>query len=91
MTRLTTQEMEQIANLTTSITQNLEEGGILRVTDKELIIYKSINEKDPQNLFITLIKTNADLYGIPYEETERVFKMSHKDFTDFYICNKLSN
>ena len=91
MTRLTTQEMEQIAALTTSIAQNLEEGGILRVTDKGLIIYKSLNEKDPQNLFINLIKINADLYGIPYEETEHVFKMSHKDFTNFYVCNKLSN
>lgn len=91
MTRLTTQEMEQIAALTTSIAQNLEDGGILRVTDKGLIIYKSLNEKDPQNLFIALIKINADLYGIPYEETERVFKMSHKDFTNFYVCNKLSN
>lgn len=87
---LTKQEKEVLVNLTESICSHLEASGILRIADDKLIIYKSIKEKDPQNIFIMLMKEHADSYGIPYEEDERKFIMTAKDFNDFYVCNRLS-
>lgn len=91
MTNLTTKEREQLNNLTVQLVNNLKADGTIRVTDKEIVIYKSIKENDPQNRFITLLKIFADSYGIPYIEDERKFRMTAEHFTNFYVCNQLAN
>ena len=89
-TTLTRKEREFIYDLTVNIMQKLKSDDIVRVTNKEIRIYKSTNKKDPQNTFISIMKTYANNYGIPYEEDEHVFNMKRDDFIDFYVCNALS-
>lgn len=88
---LTTQQKEQLYDLTANILSSLKTEGIVRVTNEKIIIYKSLNEKDPQNQFISLFKMYADTYGIKYTENKRIFSMVVEDFKYFYLCNKLSS
>lgn len=91
MTRLTNKDREILYNLTENLLQHLELDGAVRITDKNIIIYKSVEDKNPQNIFITLLKEYATKYGISYIEDSRKFSINTEDFKDFYICNKLAS
>lgn len=91
MTRLTNKDQEILYNLTENLLQHLKLEGAVRITDKNIIIYKSVEDKNPQNIFITLLKEYATKYGISYTEDSHKFSISTEDFKDFYICNKLAS
>ena len=56
MTRLTNKDQEILYNLTENLLQHLELDGAVRITDEYIIIYKSIEDRNPQNIFIALLK-----------------------------------
>ena len=60
MTRLTSKDKEILYNLTENLLQHLKSNGAVRITDKYIIIYKSVEDKNPQNIFIALLKE----YGV---------------------------
>lgn len=91
MTRLTNKDQEILYNLTENLLQHLKLEGAVRITDKNIIIYKSVEDKNPQNIFITLLKEYATKYGISYTEDSHKFSINTEDFKDFYICNKLAS
>lgn len=91
MTRLTNKDQEILYNLTENLLQHLELDGAVRITDEYIIIYKSIEDRNPQNIFIALLKEYATKYGISYTEDSHKFSISTEDFKDFYICNKLAS
>ena len=91
MTRLTSKDKEILYNLTENLLQHLKSGGAVRITDKYIIIYKSVEDKNPQNIFIALLKEYAAKYGISYTEDNHKFSINIEDFKDFYICNRLAS
>ena len=91
MTRLMSKDREILYNLTDNLLQHLTLDGAVRITDKCIIIYKSIEDKNPQNIFIALLKEYAIKYGISYTEDNHKFSINTEDFKDFYICNRLAN
>lgn len=91
MTRPMSKDREILYNLTDNLLQHLKLDGAVRITDKYIIIYKSIEDKNPQNIFIALLKEYAIKYGISYTEDNHKFSINTKDFKDFYICNRLAN
>ena len=91
MTRLTNKDREILYNLTENLLQHLELDGAVRITNEYIIIYKSIEDRNPQNIFIALLKEYAAKYGISYTEDSHKFSISTEDFKDFYICNKLAS
>ena len=91
MTRLMNKDREILYNLTENLLQHLELDGTVRITNEYIIIYKSIEDKNPQNIFITLLKEYAIKYGISYTEDNHKFSINAEDFKDFYICNRLAN
>lgn len=91
MTRLTNKDREILYNLTENLLQHLELDGAVRITDEYIIIYKSVEDRNPQNIFIALLKEYATKYGISYTEDSHKFSISTEDFKDFYICNKLAS
>lgn len=91
MTRPMSKDREILYNLTDNLLQHLQLDGAVRITDKYIIIYKSIEDKNPQNIFIALLKEYAIKYGISYTEDNHKFSINTEDFKDFYICNKLAS
>ena len=91
MTRLTSKDKEILYDLTENLLQHLKSDGAVRITDKHIIIYKSVEDKNPQNIFIALLKEYAVKYGISYVEDNHKFSINTEDFKDFYICNKLAS
>ena len=91
MTRLTNKDREILYNLTENLLQHLELDGAVRITDEQIIIYRSVEDKNPQNIFIALLKEYAIKYGISYIEDSHKFSINTEDFKDFYICNKLAS
>lgn len=91
MTRLTSKDREILYNLTENLLQHLELDGAVRITGEQIIIYKSVEDKNPQNIFVALLKEYAIKYGISYTEDNRKFSINTEDFKDFYICNKLAS
>lgn len=91
MTRPMSKDREILYNLTENLLQHLELDGTVRITNEYIIIYKSIEDKNPQNIFIALLKEYAIKYGISYTEDNHKFTINVEDFKDFYICNRLAN
>ena len=91
MTRLTNKDQEILYNLTENLLHHLKLDGAVRITDEQIIIYRSVEDRNPQNIFIALLKEYATKYGISYIEDSHKFSINTEDFKDFYICNKLAS
>ena len=68
MTRLTSKDKEILYDLTENLLQHLKLDGAVRITDKHIIIYKSVEDKNPQNIFIALLKE----YAVNFDDTIKI-------------------